>query len=127
MFFSQEVWHHQKSSHIQTSFEIYERYYPSQMHDTTLISTVLLPSGADRSHTQTDLHSSLILLDSHVVSTANLTTPDGERVIEYVKENVCDSDWSIYWVIALGFVSLHISGWVYLALKSSTITEDDWK
>lgn len=50
--------------------------------------------------------------------------PDGERVIEYVKENVCDSDWSIYWVIALGFVSLHISGWVYLALISSAITED---
>ncbi len=53
-----------------------------------------------------------------MVSTANLTTPDGERVIEYV----CDSDWSIYRVIALPS-----SGWVYLALESSTITEDDWK
>jgi len=28
-------------------------------------------------------------LDSHVVSTANFTTPDGERVIGDVKENVC--------------------------------------
>lgn len=97
---------------------------PAKTHDTTLISTVLLPSRSDWSHTHKHLHSSLIPLDSHAVSTANFTTPDGERVIEYVKENVCDSDWSIYWVIALGFVPLRISGWVYLALISSAITED---
>lgn len=73
----------------------------------------------------------LTSLDSHVLSAANLTTPDGKREreseMEYAGERVCESDWSVYWVIALGFVSLQVSRWVYLALVSSAITADYWK
>lgn len=47
--------------------------------------------------------------------------------MEYAGKRVCESDWSVYRVIALAVASLQVSRWVYLALVSSAITADYWK
>lgn len=95
-------------SHIQASSEISNTVIPAK-HMTQLwfqqFCSPAVPTEA------THLHTSLILLDSHAVSIANLRTPDGERVIEYVKERTCVT------VIAV------FTGSLLLALNHSTFLD----
>lgn len=112
-------------THIQMSSEISKHCYPSQTHDTTLISTVLQPSRPDWSHTFTNFSDSAWQSCGFHCQSQDARWRESNRVCK--RENVCDSDCGIYWVIALSFESLHISGWVNLALMSSAIREDDRK
>lgn len=94
---------------------------PAKTHDTTLISTAPLSLAAQQD--QPKPACTLTVLDFPGQSCAfccqshNTRWKERERQ-KWCMQRVCESDWSVRWVIALGFASLQVSKWVYLALVS---------
>jgi len=124
MFFSQDFWHHfwsYSGIHWDSRALISQ---PNAWHTSDFNSSAAQQDRPNQhAHTLTQFRDATGQSCGFHCQFHNARWRESNRGCK--RERVCDSDWSIYWVIALGFVSFHISGWVYLALISSTITEDD--